>query len=64
MEVSFPKLGLEFDINRVAFSLFGMDIYWYALLIMTGCILIDSIFRPLWKGIDRFGGMIQARIGF
>lgn len=39
MEVSFPKLGLEFDINRVAFSLFGMDIYWYALLIMTGFLL-------------------------
>ena len=39
MEVSFPKLGLEFDINRVAFSLFGLDIYWYALLIMTGFIL-------------------------
>ena len=39
MEVSFPKLGLEFDINRVAFSFFGLDIYWYALLIMTGFIL-------------------------
>ncbi len=39
MEVSFPKLGLEFNINRVAFSLFGLDIYWYALLIMTGFIL-------------------------
>ena len=39
MEVSFPKLGLEFDINRVAFSLFGLDIYWYAVLIMTGFIL-------------------------
>ena len=36
----------------------------FALLIMTGCIMIDSIFRPLWKGIDRFGGMIQARIGY
>ena len=35
-----------------------------ALILMTGCILIDSIFRPLWKGLDRFGGMIQARIGF
>lgn len=35
-----------------------------ALLIMAGCILIDSVFRPLWKGIDRFGEMVQARIGF
>ena len=39
MEVSFPKLGLEFFINRVAFSVFGLDIYWYALLIMTGFLL-------------------------
>ena len=39
MEVTFPKLGLHFDINRVAFSVFGLDIYWYALLIMTGFVL-------------------------
>ena len=35
-----------------------------AFLVMAGCILIDSFFRPLWKGIDRLGSMIQARIGF
>ena len=39
MKVSFPKLGLDFTINRVAFSVFGVDIYWYALLIMTGFLL-------------------------
>lgn len=29
--LSFPGLGLEFEISRVAFSFFGMDIYWYGL---------------------------------
>ena len=39
MEVSFPKLGLEMTIERVAVSVFGFDIYWYAVLIMTGFLL-------------------------
>ncbi|MBE6825187.1 MAG: prolipoprotein diacylglyceryl transferase [Ruminococcaceae bacterium] len=38
--VSFPGLGLDFQINRVAFSIGGtFDIYWYALLIASGVIL-------------------------
>lgn len=30
---------MTFDFDRVAFSLFGIDIYWYALLIIAGMIL-------------------------
>ena len=38
--VSFPGLGLQFQINRVAFSIGGVfDIYWYALFITTGVVL-------------------------
>ena len=37
--VSFPGLGLEFQIDRVAFSIFGFDIYWYALCITSGLLL-------------------------
>lgn len=37
--VSFPELGLEFQIDRVAFSIFGFDIYWYALCITSGLLL-------------------------
>ena len=36
--VSFPNLGLEFNISR-SFSLFGLDIYWYAVIIACGIIL-------------------------
>lgn len=35
--ISFPGLGnITFNVNRVAFTVFGRDIYWYALIILTG----------------------------
>ena len=34
---------MEFNIDRVAFSIFGLDIYWYAIIIIGG-ILIASQF--------------------
>lgn len=34
--VSFPGLGLEFTINRVAFNIGGLQIYWYGILIALG----------------------------
>lgn len=37
--IGFPGLNLEFEINRVAFSIFGKDIFWYALIILTGFVL-------------------------
>lgn len=37
--VSFPGLGLEFDLNRVAVNLFGKDIYWYGVIIACGFLL-------------------------
>lgn len=38
--LSFPGLGIEaFEINKVAFSVFGRDIAWYGILITCGMIL-------------------------
>lgn len=37
--VSFPGLGLHFTMNRVAFTLFGVNIYWYGLIIAAGFLL-------------------------
>lgn len=37
--VSFPGLGLEFDLNRVAFVLFGKNVYWYGVIIALGFLL-------------------------
>lgn len=49
--ISFPGLGLEFTVNRVAFNLkFGskdFPIYWYSILIMSG-ILIAFLYA-IWR---------------
>lgn len=37
--VQFPALGLEFTVNRVAFSIFGLNIYWYGVIITLGIVL-------------------------
>ena len=37
--VSFPGLGLEFALNRVAFTLLGRPIYWYGVIIGCGFLL-------------------------
>ena len=38
--VSFPGLGIfDLNISRVAFRIFGMEIYWYGVIIATGFLL-------------------------
>lgn len=37
--ISFPGLGLEFTIDRVAFTVLGKEIYWYGLIICVGFLL-------------------------
>lgn len=37
--VTFPGLGLEFTLNRVAFTVFGRPIYWYGVIIASGLFL-------------------------
>ena len=40
IEVSFPGLGIDnFQLNPVAFEIFGLEIRWYGLCIVTGMIL-------------------------
>ena len=34
--IAFPGLGLSFEVNRVAFTLFSRPIFWYAICILTG----------------------------
>ena len=36
--VSFPNLGLNFEFSKVAFNLFGIDIYYYAICIVIGIV--------------------------
>lgn len=37
--VTFPGLGLEFHLSRVAFSIFGHPVYWYGIIIAVGFLL-------------------------
>lgn len=37
--ITFPGLGLSFSIQRVAFQVFGKDIYWYGIIIAVGFLL-------------------------
>ena len=34
--IAFPRLGIELEISPVAFSIGSKEIYWYALIILTG----------------------------
>lgn len=37
--ITFPNLGISVDIPRVAFTLFGKEVYWYGVLIAGGIVL-------------------------
>ena len=48
--VTFPGLGLEFTINRIAFTIpigNGINVYWYGILIAVGIVLAFIYF--LWR---------------
>ena len=52
--VSFPGLGLEFELNRVAFSIGNFSVYWYGLLIGIGFMLAGAyaILNARKVGVD------------
>lgn len=74
-DVTFPKLGWEFTVNRVAFTIFGREIYWYGVIIAIGFLLAfvyammsckkmnidsDKLLNCVLAGF--FGGVIGARL--
>lgn len=70
--VEFPNLGLSFQVKQWAFSIFGFDIAWYAIIIAVGFVLACIyIFRQVPKfGLDSdrvvdviLGGMVGGIIG-
>lgn len=74
-QVIFPKLGIDITINDTAFTLFGLEIKWYGLLITLGMLLaMIYCFSQMKKyGIDPdraidaviggiIGGLIGARV--
>ena len=53
--VQFPKLGLDLTVDRVAFTVFGFDVYWYGVLIAIGAMIGIAVSFELVKrrGIDQ-----------
>lgn len=43
--ISFPGLNLEFNISRIAFSINNIDIYWYAILMVSAFVIALIIFK-------------------
>jgi len=73
--ISFPNLNLEFEIGRTAFTFFGLDIYWYGVVVSTAIVLSfmyalvrseqfgmisDKVFDVAAAGL--IGGFIGARL--
>ncbi len=50
--VIFPGLGLEFELNPIAFSVFGWDVHWYGVIIACGFLL--AVAYCYWRA-PRFG---------
>lgn len=43
--ILFPGLNLEFNISRIAFSINNIDIYWYAILMVSAFVIALIIFK-------------------
>lgn len=71
-EIQFPKLGIDFHIDPTAFSIGGLTIQWYGIIIVVGLLLAIIYCVPRMKrfGIDSdkaidaiIGGVIGGIIG-
>lgn len=63
--ISFPGLGIgEFEVNNVAFSVFGLDIAWYGLIITVGMILafVYASWRAVKHEYAKFDDMLDYAI--
>lgn len=74
-QVVFPRLGLDFSISDTAFTIFGLEIKWYGLLITIGMLLamIYGFSQMKKYGVDPdramdaviggvLGGLVGARV--
>ena len=71
-DIQFPELGWHFHIDPTAFSIFGLDIQWYGIIITLGLILAILYVFPRMKrfGIDAdravdaiIGGVVGGIVG-
>ncbi len=64
-QVTFPGLGLSFDINPVAFSIGDFQVYWYGIIIGLGFLLalIFALKNLKYFGIDKNGFIDCVLVG-
>ncbi|MGN1481361.1 prolipoprotein diacylglyceryl transferase [Porcipelethomonas sp.] len=71
-EIVFPKLGIDIHVSDTAFTIFGIDIKWYGIIITAGILLAMIYCIPQMKkyGIDSdraidaiLGGIVGGLIG-
>lgn len=73
--VEFPGLNLSFELNKIALTIAGISIHWYAVLIVLGIVLgiflckksaeeLDVKYEALIEGlvVGLFAGIIGARL--
>jgi len=44
-QITFPLLNLKLNISPIAFTIFGIDIYWYAIIMVSAFIIAMIIFK-------------------
>lgn len=44
-QITFPLLNLKLNISPIAFTVFGIDIYWYAIIMVSAFIIAMLIFK-------------------
>ena len=52
--IAFPGLGIgEFTVNRVAFEIFGKEVFWYGVIIMLGMVaaFVHTLVRGKQEGV-------------
>lgn len=54
--IAFPGLGWEFNIDETAFSIFGIDIKWYGIIITSGILLAFLMFYRFATKREEFIG--------
>lgn len=71
-EIVFPRLGVDVHVNATAFTIFGLDVQWYGILIVIGLMLAMAYayknMRRVGIDADRatdaiIGGILAALVG-
>ena len=61
--VKFPGLGLELQISKIAISILGIDLYWYAILIALAIILSLLILKIMCReGNIKFENILELTV--